>query len=143
MASIKVKNPIKRGNWKVKSVRKHIRFPSNYRIIPERFKEDGVAFFVGSFLILIAIFAVTLDLFLNLKEQKRLTDEKVKLIKEQIFWEKEITDKPDFRDAYFGLAIVDYRLNDFGGAIKNVEKSLEIDPSFKEGTVLKEKLENR
>jgi tetratricopeptide (TPR) repeat protein len=65
------------------------------------------------------------------------------LVKEQAFWQNQIKEKTGYRDAYFSLAIVDYRLNDFQESLKNVEKSLEIDPSFKDGTELKKIIEEK
>ena len=81
------------------------------------------------------------DLFLNLKEQGKTTDEKVALVREQIFWQEEVSKNPGYRDAYFSLALVDYRLNDIKNTKQNLEKALSLDPTFQEGREFKQIIE--
>lgn len=136
MAGMKFKKSKKKAENKPKKARVNLQFPRNYRIIPEGWKADELFFFFGALFILVAILIVAFDLFLNLKEQNKTTDEKVALIKEQIFWQEQISKKPGYRDAYFSLALVDYRLNDLKNTKQNLEKALSLDPTFEEGRTL-------
>ena len=45
-------------------------------------------------------------------------------------WEKIIEDKPQYRDAYLQLAILNYKINETQKAQDNLNKALEIDPNF-------------
>ncbi len=45
-------------------------------------------------------------------------------------WEEIIKDKPQYRDAYLQLAILNYKINEKGNALENLQKALEIDPNF-------------
>ena len=45
-------------------------------------------------------------------------------------WEEIIKDKPQYRDAYLQLAILNYKINKKENALKNLQKALEIDPNF-------------
>jgi len=135
---MKFKKSKKKAEVKPKKARVKLQFPRNYRIIPEGWKGDEVFFFFGALFILVAILIVAFDFFLNLKEQGKITDEKVALIKEQIFWQEETSKNPGYRDAYFSLALVDYRLNDIKSTKLNLEKSLSLDPTFQEGNALRQ-----
>lgn len=116
------------------------KFPRNYRIIPESWSKDEVAFFAGAVLILIAILVVTFNLFLNLNDENKLANKKIKLTRQEIFWKEQVKVHPDFRDAYFSLALVEYQLNNLAEAKINLDKALVLDPNFKEGKELKSKL---
>ena len=114
--------------------------PRNYRIIPESWNKDELTFFIGALLILGAILIITVDLFNNLSEEKKLSDQKLQLIKEQNFWQNEVSIRPDYRDAYYNLAFLDFELRDLRGASENINKSLELDPNFKEGRSLQKQI---
>ncbi len=45
-------------------------------------------------------------------------------------WEEIIENKPQYRDAYLQLAILNYKINKKGKAQDNLNKALEIDPNF-------------
>ena len=45
-------------------------------------------------------------------------------------WEKIIEDKPQYRDAYLQLAILNYKIKEIQKAKDNLNKALEIDPNF-------------
>jgi len=54
-----------------------------------------------------------------------------KRIREEIsFWEKVISEKPDYRDAYLQLAILNYQIYKKERAKEYLEKALKIDPNF-------------
>lgn len=138
MASLKFKNTkkvIKKGKSE-----KHPKSPKNYRIIPESWNKDEIAFFAGAVFILIAIIAVTYDLFVNLRQENNLANKKIELTRQELFWKDQVKTHPDFRDAFFSLALVEYQLNNLEDARNNLEKAMMLDPNFKEGKDLEEKL---
>lgn len=52
-------------------------------------------------------------------------------IKEEItFWKKIVAEKPDYRDAYLQLAILNYQIYDNRKATGYLNKALELDPNF-------------
>ncbi len=52
-------------------------------------------------------------------------------VKEEIrFWEKVIVKKPDYRDAYLQLAILNYQIFNKQKAKEYLHKALELDPNF-------------
>lgn len=119
------------------------KLPRNYRIIPEGISRDEATFFIGAICILVAILLVTFDLFSNLNQESKLANEKFALLKEQAFWQEEIKSHSGYRDAYFGLALSDYQLNNTVAAKQNLGKVLSLDPNFKEGRELEDLLNSR
>lgn len=138
MAGLKFKNT-KKTLKKGKS-EKHQKSPRNYRIIPEGWNKDEIAFFAGALFILFAIIAVTYDLFINLRQESSLANKKIELTRQQLFWKDQVKAHPDFRDAFFSLALVEYQLNNLEDARNNLDKAMALDPNFKEGKELEEKL---
>lgn len=53
-------------------------------------------------------------------------------------WEKIIEDKPQYRDAYLQLTILNYKIKEIQKAKDNLNKALEIDPNFELTKKLKE-----
>ncbi len=116
--------------------------PSNSRFIPENIDRDELICFTGIFCILAAILVVSVDLYRNFNEEKRLTAEKIKTLSDKAFWEYQIKERPDYRDAYFSLALINYKIKNFDEAQENLDKSLSLDPNFKEGKDFEEFLGN-
>ena len=54
-----------------------------------------------------------------------------KICQEISFWEEVIKEKPDYRDAYFQLAILYYQINQKEETAKYLQKALELDPNFR------------
>ena len=117
------------------------KFPSNYRNIPEKLNRDEVVFFVGFVSILVAILIVTADLYSNFAKQKSLSDEKIRVLNEVAFWQSEVKVRPDYRDAYLNLALLNFQLKNFEESRKNLDRSLKLDPNFKEGRELERLLD--
>lgn len=117
-------------------------FPRNYRIIPERLRGDEIAFVISLIFIIGAIVVVSLDLYKNYNEEKRLTEEKMTVLRNVGFWENQIKTYPNYRDAYFSLALLNYQLEEFDKANENLEKALSLDPNFEKGKELEKLLSN-
>ena len=139
MAGMKFKNTKK----KVIKKGKPQKSPRNYRIIPESWNKDEIAFFGGAIIILIAIVVVTYNLFLNLNQENNLANKKISLTRQEIFWREQVKVHPDYRDAYMSLALVEYQLNNLSEAQSNLDKAMALDPNFKEGKELKKILDGR
>lgn len=94
-----------------------------------------------SLLFFLIFLTVALDLRLTLLENQKLNKER-QVLQDQIqFWQA-VSDKfPGYRDAYFQIALLEYRLKDFNKSKDYLNKTLDLDPNFKEGREL-EKLLN-
>lgn len=122
-------------------------FPKNFRFITEnpvsKFIHRHRRTLLISFailLILLAISTVSLDAYINYQENKRFTKERIKIGKEIAFWQSTVDRFPNYRDAYFELALLNYQLKNFGKAREYLSKTFKLDPNFKEGKELENKL---
>lgn len=122
-------------------------FPKNFRFITDNIISRYIhkhrkRFLIGftTLLILLAIATVSLDAYLNYKENKRFIQERARIGKEIKFWQSTVDRFPNYRDAYFELALLHYQLKDFGKARKYLGQTLKLDPNFKEAHVLESKL---
>ena len=124
--------PMKKKNSKLK-------FPNISRRIPETIKKNK-ALILGLILILIATIVVAFDLTKNVIQRNKEVAKRQKLMEQKIYWQNTVNTYPDFRDAYFSLAIIEYELGNFNDASRYLEKVYEIDPNFEKGDFLKKKL---
>ncbi|MBI4100491.1 tetratricopeptide repeat protein [Candidatus Microgenomates bacterium] len=108
------------------------KFPSIYR----RITEKKIWLAVASVVIGVAILIVGADLQKNIQKKQDIEKERVKIAKEIEYWEKTIEKYKDFRDAYFQLAVLNYRLGELEKAKPFLQKTLELDPNFEEGREL-------
>ncbi|KKP94948.1 MAG: hypothetical protein US02_C0015G0014 [Candidatus Levybacteria bacterium GW2011_GWA2_36_13] len=116
-----------------------LKFPNISRRIPETIKRNKFII-LALFLIFFFVALVTIDLTRNLIQRNNEITKMQKLTDQRIYWQKIINTYPDFRDAYFSLAIIEYQLGNFEESSKYLEKVYEIDPNFEKGDFLKEKL---
>lgn len=94
--------------------------------------------FIGflSILLLGAISIVGFDLYQNFQEKQRVGEDRQKIISEVIFWESVINKYKGYRDAYFNLAVLEYKMKNFEKARVYLQKTLDIDPNFDAGRKL-------
>lgn len=133
---------MKKKFYKKAETKEDKKFPRNYRNIPEKLNKDETVFFVGIISILVAILIITADLYSNFAKQKDLSDGKIRVLNEVAFWQSEVKVRPDHRDAYLNLALLNFQLKNFEESRKNLDKSLKLDPNFKEGRELERLLDN-
>ncbi len=121
-------------------------FPKNFRFITDNLISKYIhryrrRFLIGftTLLILLAITTVSLDAYINYQENKRFTQERIRIGKEIKFWQSAVDRFPNYRDAYFELAILNYQLKNFTKAQGYLNKVLKLDPNFKEANALEEK----
>ena len=68
---------------------------------------------------------------ISLEEMLKKKRERPRKIRQEIsFWEKIIKEKPDYRDAYFQLAVLYYQIGQKGEVGKYLQKTLDLDPNF-------------
>ncbi|OGY25008.1 MAG: hypothetical protein A2Y57_02440 [Candidatus Woykebacteria bacterium RBG_13_40_7b] len=76
----------------------------------------------------------------ELEKIKAVLEEEKKLYENIVYWEKEVLEKPDYRDAWIQLASNYYRIKDFGKAKEAINKALELDPNYEIAKKLKESI---
>ncbi len=113
--------------------------PKNPRGITEESIAQGKSgltwkMLISIFAILILVIIVSLetfDIYRNLNHMKKAEAEREKISKEINFWENEVKNHPDYRDAYLELAVLEYRFGDSQKAKEFTKKTLELDPIYK------------
>lgn len=119
---------------KIKMSRLKNKFPRIYR----RITEGKVWIIIFSVVIGVAILIAGADLQKNIQNKQRIEKERIKIVKEIDYWEKMIEKYKDFRDAYFQLSVLNYQLGELKKAKSFLQKTLELDPNFKEGRKLEQ-----
>lgn len=116
--------------------------PSNSRTIPETFiKIYGLSLKIFIVLIfLLAIVIIGLDLSANIQAKQVIDLEREELTKDLKFWKNFIVKHQDYKDAYFKLSILEYKLGDRAKAKIYVERGISLDPNSKDGRKIEELL---
>ncbi len=127
--------------------RRLVDFPNIYRFITERqFIEKSLSISkvliisVVSGLLLAQIILRSMTLLHNLEEEKRITNVRAQINGEVNYWKKVAKEYKNYRDAYYQIAVLEYKLGNIDDSKKYVKKALELDPNFKSGNVLGEKV---
>lgn len=125
----------------------NLEFPQIFRKIPAPTLSRGLwrVFFL---LLITSILLFQLGKFgQNLYERyqraKTRQAEKQSLETQVAKWQEVIAKRADFRDAYFELAILTYRLNRLAEAKYYLAKTLALDPNFKPAIELEKELKNK
>ncbi|OGH47812.1 MAG: hypothetical protein A3A51_03850 [Candidatus Levybacteria bacterium RIFCSPLOWO2_01_FULL_39_10] len=139
---MKFKNTKNKKTYKKAKAAKAKKFPSNYLNFPEGLRKEELLFVLGILTIFTAILIISADIYTTIKDQKRVTNEKVRILNEISFWENEVKEKPNFRDAYFNLALLNYEIRKFDEARVYLNKVFSLDPDFEEGRRLEEIIES-
>lgn len=113
---------------------------SNFPRISRRITENNVWLIIASVVIGVVILIVGADLQKSIQDKQYIEKERIKIAKEIEYWEKTIEKYKDFRDAYFQLAVLNYRLGNFEKAKDYLRRVFELDPNFKEGRDLEKLL---
>ncbi|MBI2032276.1 MAG: hypothetical protein HYT09_01380 [Candidatus Levybacteria bacterium] len=117
------------------------KFPSIYLNFTEYILKNKLIL-VALVIVVFCLFIVSLDFLRNIFLLDDRIEKKEKLIEERIFWENVVKKYPDYRDGYFNLAILEYRLQDFNKTEEYLNKALRLDPNFDEARRLKEEIRN-
>lgn len=89
-----------------------------------------------SFIMLYLIGISSFDLYTTYQEKLKLDLERQKIISKIQYWQGIVSKYKDYRDAYFQLAILEYRLRDFDKSKHYLDKALALDPNFEKGREL-------
>jgi tetratricopeptide (TPR) repeat protein len=119
------------------------KFPKIYRFFTDKsFKKTLRAQFLIIIVTLVVASIVILgaDLLNNLQKQKELDFQRKVLTSELKTWESIAQKFPKFKDAYFELAVLAYRLGDLEKAKEYVNKALYLDPNFEKARDLQKLL---
>lgn len=127
-----------------------IKFPRIYRFITEasivkHLKKYQKRLILSGFLsaiILLGIFIVSLDMYRNIQKKTQLEKEKEQILNQIKNWQSLAGEYKGYRDAYFQLALLEYRLKNFAKANDYLQRTLSLDPNYKEGREL-EKILNK
>ncbi len=117
-------------------------FPINSRKITEIIHSDHLVFLTGLICLIAALVVIGIDLNSNYKLDKQFEKEKGESASNLVFWQNQVKEKPNYRDAYFSLALVYYQIKDFKSSSENLEKAMDLDPNFEKGKELEEILKN-
>lgn len=91
---------------------------------------------MASLFLLALIFLQGVVIWDNFKEQDALAQQRVRLQNEVKYWEGVASKYQGYRDVYYRIGALQYRLGNVSEAQKYVKKALELDPNFPEGHVL-------
>jgi len=106
-----------------------LKFPRIIRFFTEKYFLTSLI----SFILVVTIIIVGLDLYRNIKQKEGVDRERQKIISKIQYWQGITNKYKDYRDAYFQLAVLEYRLRDFDKAKFYLKKTLDIDPNFDKG----------
>ena len=123
------------------------KFPNISRFIPEYSPDQQKYFlkifsvtFISGFL-LMAIMLKGITLFTTIGELQAADKQKQTLAWQQVYWEKVAQEHPGYRDAYFQLATLSYRLGEKVKATEYLDQAMKLDPNFAEGKDFQAKLQ--
>lgn len=118
---------------------KRFKFPRISRFITERAGYERIAIIL-SLILIIATGFIGYQLYVNFQEKQKLDAEREKISQEIEHWQGIISKYKNFRDAYFQLAVLEYRVGEFEKAKSYLKKTLELDPNFEKGRELEKLL---
>lgn len=122
-----------------------MKFPKIYRIITEPFhlfkkskKKKSEIFKKLKFQSLVTFYIVTsalilllsFDLLISLQKQKEINFERTKIKSEIKLWEAISAKYQGYKEAYYQLALLNYRIGETDKAKFYVNKALYLDPNF-------------
>lgn len=122
-------------------------FPSNFRFITEysfsREKSQQIKIglvSVVSFFILTLIFLQGVVIWYTIQQREVVAQQQVQLQQQVEYWKGVASKYQGYRDVYFRIASLQYRLGNIDESQKYVKKALELDPNFSAGHVLGAKI---
>ncbi len=122
-----------------KDSQKKVFSPNISRFITEEGK--NLAFSMVATMLVIGIFVQGLSLTHNLSKQEDASNRQKEISAELDFWKEFIGKNGDYRDVYYRMAELEYKLGNINEARLNLAKVEELDPNFKDADVLGVKIE--
>lgn len=93
--------------------------------------------------LLVAIVFASFDFSSTLKQKQELYQEREKIMSEIRLWQDVAKKYKGYRDAYFTLAVLEYRLGEYGKAKDYLRETLNLDPNFEKGKELETLLDKK
>ncbi len=126
---------------------KKTKSPSNSRAITDPAKllkiyRGSLKVFLA-FIFIVTVIVVFVDLQKNLEIKQNIDFQRVNLTKELNFWKDFISKHKDYRDAYFQVSILEYKLGNISNAKKYAREGLSLDPNSDDGKKLEQFLVNK
>lgn len=112
--------------------KKLLKFPRILRTFTEKYFLACLILFV----LVVMLVVVGMDLYKDIDQKQKIDKERQEIVKQLQFWQSVVAKYKDYRDAYFQLAILDYRLGDISTSKFYLKKALDIDPNFEKGREL-------
>lgn len=107
-----------------------------------RFFTEWYVFPIAFSIILVLIAGILGVQYVSLaQEYTVLQKERARAEEEVVFWEKVVEKYPDYRDAYFKIALLEYQLGNTQKSKDYLQKTLGLDPNFDKGRELERFLE--
>ncbi len=98
---------------------------------------------LGIFLSILLLIFLTISLWRNLKTLNESKKEKEVVLKEIKKWQNMVKEYKDYRDGYFMLSVLEYRIKNYDKSKEYLNKVLIIDPNFKQGREMELILKNK
>lgn len=119
------------------------KFPKIYRFITDKslkktLKLQFLVFIFSALSILILITAF--DLLSNIQKEREQNFQRKLLTSELKTWESIAQEFPNFKDAYYELAVLSFRLGDLENARRYIKKALFLDPNLEKAIELQKLL---
>jgi len=118
-------------------------FPSFFRFITEysftHQQSQNIKIFLSSFLSLFLLGLIFLQgvvFWHQMQQQQYVAQQKSQLQKEVKYWQQVADKYQGYRDVYYRIASLQYKLGNIQEAQSYVKKALELDPNFPAGHVL-------
>src|SRR6266550_2672328 len=118
-------------------------FPKNLRFITEHSFTHSQSYGIKiiltsavSLYLLALIFLQAVAIWYNVQQRDVQAQQRVRLQNEVKYWEGIATKYQGYRDVYYRIAALQYKLGNIAESQKYVKKALELDPNFPEGHVL-------
>lgn len=136
LASKKSSNKSKVGSKRFFKQREKLGSPLQFPRILRTFTEKYFFAILVLLVLAVAIVFLGLNLYKSINQKQEIDKERLKITKEVEFWKAVVAKYKDYRDAYFQLALLEYRLGNFKGSKFYLQKTLELDPNFEKGREL-------
>lgn len=118
-------------------------FPKNLRLITEYTFSQSQSFTIKvlltsvvSLFLLGLIFLQGVAIWYNMQQKEMLAQQRLQTENEVKYWENLANKYQGYRDIYYKIGALEYKLGNISESQKYVKKALELDPNFPEGHVL-------
>ena len=91
------------------------------------------------FMLLVSFYS----LYDSYKKKQEIDKTRQEIVSSILYWERVIDRYKDYRDGYFQLAVLEYRLTNFERSRDYLDKALTIDPNFEKGRMLEQILNTK